>query len=279
MNFGYLIIVSKNDTVDYLKLAYSLAMSIKITQPEIFNSIALVIDTKNRLKKIKSSWVFDHVIEWDQESHWDGRAWMDKLSPFDSTVCLDADMLFTRDISHWIDYFNNNCDLYIANKSFTYKGEIVTSDFYRKAFTANKFPNLYSFFTFFKKESERAKQFFKLSRYITRYPDEFLNNFSRNFKPKIVGTDEAFAMSADILDIADDIAYNLEFPRIVHMKPMVQNWPWQADKCSDHVSLYFNKQNQIKIGNYFQSDIIHYVEKDLITDEIISIQEEKLWNM
>ena len=117
MNFGYLIIVSKNDEIDYLKLAYSLAISIKSTQPAGFNHVVLVIYDKQEVNKLKSPWVFDHVIEWDEEPHWDGRAWMDKLTPFENTICLDADMLFTRDISHWVEYFVEHCDLYVANKS------------------------------------------------------------------------------------------------------------------------------------------------------------------
>ena len=37
MTFGYLIVVSKNDSVDYLKLAYALALSIKNTQQKGFD--------------------------------------------------------------------------------------------------------------------------------------------------------------------------------------------------------------------------------------------------
>jgi hypothetical protein len=277
MTFGYLIIIAKNDEVDYTKLAYSLALSIKNTQKDGFNNIALVTDDKEAVDKLTSSWVFDHVIEWDKETFWDGRSWMDQLSPFDYTVCLDADMLFTRDVSHWAEYFIENSELYVANKSYTYRGEVVTNDFYRTAFTKNNLPNLYSFYTFFKKDSELAKEFFTLGRYIIKNPTEFKNVFFPDFKPRVVGTDEAFALAAKILDISDEIAYPLEFPKVVHMKPMVQNWPWPADSWTDHVGFYFNVDNEIKIGNFKQTDIVHYVEKQLITDEIINIQEEKLW--
>jgi hypothetical protein len=226
---------------------------------------------------LTSSWIFDHVIDWNQETFWDGRSWMDQLSPFDYTVCLDADMLFTRDVSHWAEYFIENSELYVANKSYTYRGEVVTNDFYRTAFTKNNLPNLYSFYTFFKKDSELAKEFFTLGRYIIKNPTEFKNIFFPDFKPRIIGTDEAFALATKILDIGDEIAYDLEFPKVIHMKPMVQNWPWPSESWTDHVGFYFNTDNEIKIGNFKQTDIVHYVEKQLITDEIINIQEEKLW--
>lgn len=277
MTFGYLIVISKNDTVDYLKLAYALALSIKNTQREGFDKVALITDDVQSVKKLKSPWVFDRVIKWDQETHWDGRSWMDKLSPWDHTVCLDADMLFFRDYSHWVEYFIENSELYVPNKSYTYRGEVVTDNYYRKTFIHNNLPNLYSFYTFFKKDSEMADEFFSLGRYILKNPSEFKNEFLGNYRPKVVGTDEAFSLAAKILDIDTDISYDLEFPKVVHLKPMIQNWPWPADTVSDHVGFYFDLQAKLKIGNYQQQDILHYNEKDFVTDEVISILEEIAW--
>jgi hypothetical protein len=277
MKFGYLLVVSEHETVDYLNLAYALAISIKNTQKPGYDQVALVIDNKEKVEKLKSSWVFDHVIEWNEQTFWDGRSWMDQLSPFDATVCLDADMLFMRDYSHWIDYFLENCDLYIANKSYTYRGELIYDPYYRKAFIKNNLPNLYSMYTFFKKDSAMVTEFFDLGRKIIKNPVEFANTFLAEHKPKIVGTDEAFALSAKILDIQDQIAYPLEFPRIVHMKPMIQNWPWPANAWSDHIGFYLNRKGQLKLGNYQQHDIVHYVEKDKINTEMINILEEIVW--
>ena len=277
MKFGYLLVVAENEFVDYLQLAYALAISIKNTQKPGFNQVALVINDKQKLKDLNSSWVFDHVIEWNQETFWDGRSWMDHLTPFDYTVCLDVDMLFMRDYSHWVEYFIENSDLYVANKSYTYRGEITVDQHYRKTFIKNDLPNLYSMYTFFKKDSKVVKEFFDLGRYIIKNPIEFSNIFLSDHKPRVVGTDESFALAAKILDITDDIAYPLEFPRVVHMKPMIQNWPWPADCWSDHVGFYLNQKGKLKIGNYQQHDIVHYVEKDKINKEMINILEEVLW--
>jgi hypothetical protein len=277
MKFGYLIIISENAEHDYLQMAYALALSIKNTQKPGYDQVALVTNNSKAVSELKSAWVFDEVIEWDQETFWDGRSWMDQLTPFENTVCLDADMLFLKDYSHWIDYFIENAELYISNKAYTYRNELVISDDYRRTFTKNKLPNLYSFYTFFKKDSELVTEFFTLGRAIIKNPTEFSNLFLSEFKPKIVGTDEAFALAAKILDIQDIIAYPLEFPRVVHMKPLVQNWPWPSDKWSNHVGFYFNRQGHLKIGNYQQYDIVHYVEKDKITAETINILEEIAW--
>jgi len=277
MNFGYLIVVSTHTDVDYATLAYGLALSIKNTQKQGYDKVALVVDDVTQVERFTDAWVFDHVIAWDQETFWDGRSWMDQLSPFEHTVCLDADMLFFRDYSHWIDYFVENTELYVANDSNTYRGETVTSDEYRRAVTRNKLPNLYSMWTFFKKDSELAKEFFTLGRYILKNPVEFSNEFLTEFKPKVIGTDEAFALSAKILGIQDEIAYELSFPRLVHMKPLIQNWPWPANTWVDHVGFYFNRSAQLKFGNFQQDDIVHYVEKNKVDSEVINILEEIAW--
>lgn len=277
MNFGYLLCVSKSDSCDYLNMAYALALSIKNTQKPGYDKVCLVIDDETELEKIKSKWVFDHVITHSGHRGWDARSHMDRYSPFESTVCLDVDMIFLRDCSHWIDYFIENCDLYIANSAYTFRGEVITNDYYRRTFTANQLPNLYSMYTFFKKDSEISKEFFSLGRYIIENPIEFKNTFLTAFKPTVVGTDEAFALAVKILDIEDEVSYNLDFPKVVHLKPMVQNWPWPADKVTDHAGFYFSKKGTLKIGNYQQHDLIHYVEKDLMSDEIISLIEDIAW--
>lgn len=277
MNFGYLIVVSKHDNIDYLNLAYALAMSIKITQKAGYDKVALIIDDKKQLDNLISTWVFDEIIEWDKETFWDGRSFMYDLSPWENTVCLDADMLFLRDYSHWIDFFDKTCDLYVPSVVYTYRDEVASGDYYRKTFTFNELPNLYSMWTWFKKDKPICDDFFKLVKSITKNPLEYSNIFLSNYKPKIVGTDEAFSLSAKILDITDEVSFPLSFPQIVHLKGMIQNWPWPADKVTDHVGFYLNKNCELKIGNFQQDKIIHYAEKKLITQEIINILEEKLW--
>lgn len=273
MNFGYLLITSNKGSVNYNKLAYALALSIKNTQKEGFDQVCLITDDTDSAKNFTSSWVFNHIIENKDYTGWTGRSYMDKLSPFDYTVCLDVDMLFLNDCSHWIEYFIENVELYIADKAFTYRGELVTSDYYRKTFSANNLPNLYSYYTFFKKDSKKVNEFFELQRDIYNYPTEFSNLFLNQYKPKVIGTDESFALAVKLLDLNFP---KLEFPNVVHMKGQVQNWPWPADEWTNHVGFYFNKTG-LKIGNFQQKDLIHYVNKDIIIDEVINILEETAW--
>jgi len=276
MNFGYLIVCKQHNDVDYINLAYALALSIKTTQKHGYDKVALVLEDMLLLDNIESSWVFDEIIVESLPAGWDGRSNMDLYTPWEATVCLDADMIFLRDYSHWIDYFLDNCELYIPSCAYTYRGEQIIDDYYRKTFTANHLPNLYSFFTFFRL-TKSTKVFFDLQREILQNSKSYSNIFLSKHKPKIIGTDEAFALSAKILGIEDSISYNLAFPKVVHFKPMVQNWPWPANKSTNHVGFYVDKDANLKIGNYQQNDIVHYVEKDLMTREIVSILEHKAW--
>ncbi len=279
MNVGYLIFVNENKNVDYLRLAYLLAMSIKSTQKEGYDSVALVTNNKKKVSKLKSPWVFDYVIDIDKKGEgWNPRSWMNTYSPFDYTICLDADMIFFRDYSHWIDLLiKSNMEIFLPNKAYTYRGEKITNDYYRKTFTANHLPNLYSFYTFFKTDSETANDVFNLGRWIINNPSEFKNEFLTNHTPKVIGTDESLSLAAKILDVEDMITVDTDLVKIVHLKPMIQNWPWPTEEVFDHVGFYFDLDGQLKIGNYQQFNILHYYKKEIITEEIISIMENKIW--
>ena len=66
------------------------------------------------------------------------------------------------------------------------------------------------------------------------------------------------------------------------MKGMVQNWPYGADDCYDHIGFYLNKQGKLKLGNFEQTAAelaieqgydyvicghIHQPQKRMVTNE------------
>jgi hypothetical protein len=269
--FGYLIIVSKDkkEKHDYYAMAYLLALSIKRTQKRGYDSVAVVVDDKKYLDIFKALPVFDSVDFWDEKDFWDGRSYMNDLSPWRYTVCLDTDMILTRDCSHWIDYFLDNTSLYVANKVLTYRNVLSTSTHYRETFIKNKLPMLYSAYTFFDNEQTITKSFFTLVQSITENPNEFKNYFLTEHTPMVIGTDEAFALAAKILDIEDDIAYDLDFPRFVHLKPMNQDVDSIITKTGLDLGYYTDKNNKIKVSMFSQIDILHYADKDIDVAQMI----------
>lgn len=275
MNFGYLIFVKTNPDVDYIKLAYTLAMSIKLTQKEGYNGIALAIDDLSELDKIESPWVFNKVIEYSAKAGWDNRSHMYDVTPWEYTVCLDSDMLFTKDISHIIDYLVDTYDIGLPNQVYNYKGKIANDSYFRKAQITNNFPSVYTLFSFFKK-CKSNEQFFDLVKTITDNQEQYKNLFLDNYKPKVLGTDEIFGLASHILDYP--IVLKDDYIKVLHMKGQVQGWSQAESKVSNRVGFYVDKDINIKVGTYNQRNIVHYVEKSLITDEIIDLYQKKLWN-
>ncbi len=271
-DFGYLIVISKSQKHRYDLMAILLAQSIKRTQKAGYDRVALVTDDKEKISWLQGMPYFDRVIFWDKQSHWDGRSWMDELSPWQYTVCLDTDMIFFRDTSHWIDYFIKENYLYVNNKVLQYNGSELTDDFCRKTFTKNQLPMLYSAYTFFSK-SDKATEFFQLGRDIILNPREFKNFFLSEHIPKVVGTDEAFGLAAKILDIEDQIAYPLEFPRFTHLKAVLQDGIKNGNVRED-LGYYFDEKT-FKIGIFNQIDLLHYSDKDFDVGSLIQIYQNK----
>jgi len=276
MNFGYLIFVKTSDNADYIKLAYTLAMSIKLTQPEGYNAVALAIDDLSELKNVKSPWVFDEVYEVSLFSGWDNRSLMYDISPWEYTVCLDADMLFTRDISHIIKYYASLYDIGLPGQVYNYKGVVADDSYFRKAQKQNNFPSVYTLFSFFKKCQDN-ENFFDLVKNITENQEPYKNLFLEKFKPQVLGTDEIFGLASYLLDYS--IIFKDDYIKVLHMKGQIQGWPGSESRVSNRVGFYIDVDTEIKIGTYKQNSIVHYVEKDLITDEIVSLYENKMWEL
>lgn len=272
MDKGYLILAQNNDSVDYVKMAYIAAVSIKLTQTQVKN-VTLITDVPESVP-LHYRGVFDQILpivwyddalnsDWKIENRWK----LYHMSPYEQTIILDADMLFLSDISHWWNYLEKNHDLFITDKVLTYRNELVTSDYYRKAFTANNLPNTYSAFTYFKKSPD-AEIFWKMVEIIVKNWKEFYQRFLKENRPNHLSIDVAFALAVKLLGYEDKVFSKSDYPSFVHMKGNVQNWQMQHNDWTTLVAVYFNKNCELKIGNYQQSGIFHYTEKSFLNDNI-----------
>lgn len=271
---------------DYQRMAYALALSLKISQKEHSNlSIGV---TKEEIDLIPAKYleVIDHVVEIPWEDHAKNSSWKLEnewkaiyMTPYDETIKLDADMLFPSDISYWWDLLEQS-DGVFCSQPRTYRGEIITSDYYRKTFTESNLPNFYSAFFYFKK-NEINFEFFKLAEFI-------FNNWERCFyeflepehRPKVVSTDVVFALAAKILDYESfNMSPSENVPTFVHMKSQLQNWPndqFMVEDWTKMIPIYFNRDCTLKIGNYIQTLPFHYYVKEFVTPKMIETMERKL---
>jgi hypothetical protein len=269
MSKGYLLFAVDTDTIDYTRLAYACALSIKITQPEGYNTVALVT---NNLSKVKSG-VFDTVIEYTGPTGMDSRSRALDYTPYDETVLLDSDMIMLTDMSHYWDIVSDR-DLFITTCAQTYRRQLVKYGYYREIFEKNKLADAYNAWTYFKKDSKTAIEFFDMVKLITDHPEPFIAQLEHPGMIKSLPTDEAFAIALRVLDIEDNaINSNWDFPRITHMKPMIQNWYEDSADWTDRLRLCITPTGETKLGVWQQTDLLHYVDKTIITDKIIKLLE------
>ena len=110
MSRGFVLLAQNTPTVDYVKQAYALALSIKVSQKTVSDVTLITNDeVHDRYKK-----AFDKIIpipfnddaidsKWKTENRWK----IFHASPYDETIVLDTDMLMLEDISLWWDYCKN----------------------------------------------------------------------------------------------------------------------------------------------------------------------------
>jgi hypothetical protein len=267
MSKGYLLFAI-DGKINYSKLAYACALSIKRTQPENYNSVSIVT---NNIEYFADKSIFDNVIKYDSaQIGMDVRSLSYDYSPYDETVILDSDMLFLKPMDHYWDMMGD-MDLYISTAPQTHRGKQFHYGYYRKIFEDNHWTDVYSAWTYFKK-SDLANEFFDNVKLITDNPKEFLKLYKTHRPMTTIPTDEAFAIAIEMMDIQFP---DWDFPRITHMKSEVQGWKNCSNDWNGYLRFLINEDNQVFTGVWSQLELLHYVNKNLITDQVIDILEGK----
>lgn len=283
MSQGYITIAQNNSEVDYLEQAYALALSLNATQTTV-NKLSVCVD-KHTLAQIKPKHkrVFDHIIEMPWEDDAEHAEWkihnkwkIYYCTPYTETVLLDSDMIFPTDVSYWWDTLTQR-DFWATTKVYTYRGDIMTNDKFRKAFTHNELPNVYNAFMYFKK-SELSSEIFHMAKIIYRNWQRFYHLYLPHSKPKHVSGDVVFALAIKILGYEHlTTRENIDsLPTFVHMKGELQGVNNIANDWSNDIDSYLSQPNNLVVGNFKQGLPFHYVDKSWITEEIIDLLEGEI---
>ena len=271
--------LAQNSNEDYVQQACLAAMSIRAT-----NNNASICLITNDVVPAKYKQLFDHIVEipwgdhasdsdWKIENRWK----IYHAVPYDETIVIDTDMLILQDISSWFDFLRNY-DLFFTSNVYTYRGDLVTSDYYRKAFTKFNLPNLYSGLHWFKK-SDLPHEFYKWLEMITNNWQQFYKaHAGGKVYQKTCSIDLSAAITAKIMNCENQITNNrVKYPSFTHMKPKIQNWQDNfTDKWQNRVGVYLSEDLVLKIGNFTQTGIFHYTEKDFVNPHIMNIYEKHL---
>ncbi len=254
MSKGFLIFAQNNEKDDYVKQAYLCALSGTYSGNKNFTLV-----TDNPVPQ-EYYLVFDRVIvmadDKAKDSDWkiENRYKAFELSPYDETIVLDSDVLVLDKID-W--YLFADYDIYFTQNPVTYRGEPVSSGYYRKTFEMNLLPDVYVGMYYFKK-CRTAQQFFAILKVVIEEWQEFYSIYCKDHKPQHVSIDVCAAIVCDMLQLHEDRAKDLV--NFVHMKLHAQNWDTVGESWQHKVDWYMN--NDLKIGNYKQEGVFHYTEKD-----------------
>jgi hypothetical protein len=273
MSKGFCILAQNNSTTNYVKQAYALALSIHKFNSE--QKITLITNdyVENKYKKI-----FDKILEipWDDDSK--GEDWkinnrwkIYHISPYEETIVMDADMLVLENIEHWWNYLEKR-DLFFVSEVKTYRGETVTSNYYRKMFTANELPNLYSGIHYFKR-SDDNKTFFVLLELIVKNYEKFYEWYAPNSRQDFCSIDVSAALACKILGNQGYITEKNSFVTFTHMKPNIQNWTKTKSNWTDNIAYDFENTGKLYVGNFLQKGVFHYVKNDFLNNEILETLE------
>lgn len=266
MSKGIVVLAQNNKTDNYVEQACLLAMSLKVHNSNV--PISLIT---NDLVPSEYHSLFDKIIPipfndaasvstWKVENRWK----IYHATPYDETIVMDTDMLVLQNIDTWWNFLSNY-ELFFTSKVLTYRGVEANTSYYRKTFIANNLPNLFAGFHYFKK-CDFAKEFYTwLELVMNNWEAFYEQHLEPNSRPKHVSVDVCAAIVTRILNCEDAITNKaVKFPSFTHMKTHCQGWKNVQSSWQDQMGVYISKDCSIKIGNYAQTGILHYTEKDFL---------------
>jgi hypothetical protein len=178
-------------------------------------------------------------------------------------------MLMLEDISTWWEQCSNY-DVNYCSRIKNYKLEPVVDTVYRKVFIENQLTSPYNALHYFKK-NDRAHEFYRCLEFVCNNWEECYSIFAPELYENVLSMDLAVAITIELSGIyAVDALSPLEF---IHMRPALQGWPLPPVSWQKTVRSVINSKGQLTVGNIKQSRVFHYIEKDFMTDNIITVLE------
>jgi hypothetical protein len=114
------------------------------------------------------------------------------------------------------------------------------------------------------KKCELSEQYWKLVEIITKNWKTFYSTYLPESTPKNLSMDVTFALAAKIMNIETQ-AVPPDYITFVHMKGRCQNWKLNSDDWRNYAAAHIDKTGNLKVGNYKQTGIFHYTEKEFVS--------------
>jgi hypothetical protein len=267
---GFITFAQNTNAVDYVKLAYLQALSIKTSNK--INSYAVLVDHSTMQQVTdRQREVFDYVIEipgedcakysqWKLQNEWKAQI----ATPFIETIKLEADMIVPTSIDHWWDILSNK-DIVFTNKICDYREQISDTRVYRQVFDHNNLPDIYTGLYYFK-NNDQVKKFFELAESIFENWHFVRTEILSNAMGIPSNTDLVFALAARIFG-EENCTLPGAVPCFSHMKGAVQGW--DINQIWMEYLYYQFDRTRFTVGFQRQRLPFHYHYKNFVTDEMI----------
>ena len=284
MNKGYFTFAQYSKKFgDYPRMAYALALSLKASQTKGPTDLTVGI-TEDDLKRLPKHYldVFNvEIIPWTDEAimhNWKlQNEWkVYHMTPYEETIKLDADMLFTVDVNYYWEIMKaRKFGVAVCDTIHTFRDVVGDDTYYRKTFRENNFYNAYSALTYFRKCNE-ALTFYNQVEDIYRHWEKYANEFMRINTNDVAYTDEVYGMAVRLLGWQEKVKPPQSFS-FVHMKSKCQgllNYTVDDSPWTTFLDGQYNNEG-MWINNYYQTKPLHYVEKSWCTDDLITKLEKQ----
>jgi hypothetical protein len=264
---GFVTFAQNTAEVDYLRLAYLQALTVKSTQK--INRYAVIVDKEtNKQITAKHKKVFDYIIVLENDFNTADYKFANEhqvfaLTPFKETIKIESDLLFTTSIDHWWTAFRFK-DIVLSTGCLNYEQQAAASRAYRKFFDDNSLPDVYNGLMYFR-FSKTAADFFRLAKQIQDNWSAIKDNAVVNCREDWPSTDVLYAVTAQLFGREQCTMPSMDFIKFTHMKSAINNFPGD---WFDALITEFDDTN-IRINNLNQYAPLHYQVKQFATDELI----------
>lgn len=268
---GFVTVAQNSPTGDYLAMAYVQALSIKAHMPNARYAVIVDAPTANLVTE-QHRRVFDYVIEmtvdtavasdWKLSNDWQ----IFSLTPFKETIKLEADVLITRDISHWWKVSLLR-EVVLGLHCRDYENQVHSVSPYRAMFANNNLPDVYSGIMYFR-YSRTATAFFTLARDIFA---DWQQVRAQLLKPDVAPTtDVVYALAARIIGV-EKVTLPVDFFNFVHMKPGINGWLDTTEYVNELTIVADGAR--LLVNNLLITHPFHYHAKNFITPELTETYE------
>ncbi|WP_399096217.1 hypothetical protein ACGH2B_28860 [Streptomyces sp. BBFR2] len=276
---GYLTHAFNHDGADYLRMAYCLALSLRLTQSAVRGLSVIVPESQPFPARYRDA--FDHVIAIpDERPAFVDRSWrvdnyvrMYDLSPYEESVTVDADTLFFDDVSSWWDVMAQ-ADV-VGGTAVTYRGDVVVNNPLRKELYRVGLPDLHNGFFYFRRGPVAERLFATMSGYLKDWEGTCERHFGRPDVPFSSDSALLLALRDNGLESAA-AGPRPGTPRFVHMKACVQGWvgvPESAREWRPYVHHAFDDGLRLRIDGVRIGDPFHYHVRDFVSEELLRAYE------